>query len=61
MDQRLQQEPQQVKRAYSKPELVQVPLRAEEAVLGNCKTSTSAGSMAGASCMDPSSCFTQGS
>jgi len=28
------------KRRYLKPELVQVPLRPEEAVLANCKTST---------------------
>lgn len=26
---------------YSKPELVQVPLRPEEAVLANCKTTSS--------------------
>lgn len=33
----------QGKRPYSKPELVQIPLRPEEAVLGNCKISGTAG------------------
>ena len=30
---------EQEKRPYKKPELMQVPLRPEEAVLGNCKMS----------------------
>ena len=33
---------EQEKRPYRKPELMQVPLRAEEAVLGNCKMSSGA-------------------
>ncbi len=35
---------EQEKRPYKKPELMQVPLRAEEAVLGNCKMSGTGGS-----------------
>jgi hypothetical protein len=31
------------KRPYVKPEVKQVPLRPEEAVLGNCKTTSSSG------------------
>ena len=38
-----QQGTQNGKRSYQKPALIQVPLRPEEAVLGNCKTHTSAG------------------
>jgi hypothetical protein len=59
MNDRLQQEPQRTKRAYSKPELVQVPLRPEEAVLGNCKTASTAGP-GGGNCTTLS-CFTIGS
>ena len=31
------------KKPYSRPELKSVPLRPEEAVLGNCKTSSTSG------------------
>jgi len=36
-------EPRRGGRTYSRPELVRYPLRPEEAVLGACKSSTSAG------------------
>ena len=43
---------EQPKKPYKKPELLQVPLRAEEAVLGNCKMSSSSGP-AQATCSGP--------
>jgi hypothetical protein len=44
MNDRTLQDSQRKKRVYQRPELVQVPLRPEEAVLGHCKTtSTTAG------------------
>lgn len=50
------------KKPYSKPELKRVDLRPEEAVLGNCKMSISAGPGSGSSCKPAgSSCSTQGS
>ena len=51
--------PQQ-KKPYIKPELQQVPLRPEEAVLGNCKT-TGVSGPGQAACNSPTSCSTQGS
>lgn len=38
-----QLESEKAKKPYRKPEFIQVPLRPEEAVLGHCKTSGSAG------------------
>jgi len=62
MTDRLQQEPLRTRRAYSKPELVQVPLRPEEAVLGNCKlTSGTAGPGGASSCNPVGNCMTIGS
>ena len=53
--------PQGKKRAYHKPELVQVPLRPEEAVLGNCKNSASSGPIK-SRCLTPlPACSSQGS
>jgi hypothetical protein len=60
MNDRPQQEPQRTKRAYSKPELVQIPLRPDEAVLGNCKTASIVGP-GSAGCATPSPCFSLGS
>jgi hypothetical protein len=57
----MQQEPQRTKRAYSKPELVQVPLRPEEAVLGNCKTAGVVGPGGTSNCAPVGPCFSQGS
>lgn len=47
---------QRSKRPYHKPEVVQIPLRPDEAVLGNCKTPNVTGPSApncggGANCM----------
>lgn len=61
MNDRLQQEPQRTKKAYSKPELVEVPLRPEEAVLGNCKSSTAIGPGGSSNCHPVGACFSQGS
>jgi len=43
------------KRPYTKPEIQEVPLRPEEAVLGACKTATASGP-AQARCTFPSAC-----
>ena len=48
------------KKPYEKPRIVKVDLRPEEAVLGNCKTSSSAGPGQG-DCETPASCFDSGS
>ena len=48
------------KRPYSKPTLIRYPLRAEEAVLGFCKSSSSRGPNGG-SCRIPSPCSSVGS
>ena len=61
MNDRLPQEPQRTKRAYSKPELVQVPLRPEEAVLGNCKVSGATGPGGTETCHPVGNCFSEGS
>jgi hypothetical protein len=43
------------KRPYAKPEIQEVPLRPDEAVLGGCKTSSGSGP-AQARCTHPASC-----
>jgi hypothetical protein len=43
------------KRPYSKPQIQEVPLRPDEAVLGNCKTSSVSGP-AQHRCTSPSAC-----
>jgi hypothetical protein len=43
------------KKPYSKPQIQEVPLRPDEAVLGNCKTSSSSGP-AQHRCTSPSAC-----
>jgi len=48
------------KPGYERPQVVRVSLRPEEAVLGHCKTSGSAGP-AGAGCHSPVACRSQGS
>jgi hypothetical protein len=52
--------PQTAKRPYHKPELTQVSLRPEEAVLGACKTKNSSGPGQG-TCRAPSPCSSLGS
>jgi len=52
-DRRDEEEP--VKKPYAKPEVQQVSLRAEEAVLGSCKTSAVSGP-GQFRCNSPSSC-----
>jgi hypothetical protein len=51
------------RRAYRRPTLTQVPLRPEEAVLGNCKTSTTTGQNTGSgtTCTIFAPCSTAGS
>ena len=48
------------RRPYQKPELNQVPLRPEEAVLGHCKSSSAAGPGGGSPCSGLT-CHIQGS
>ena len=48
------------KRPYKKPEITQVSLRPEEAVLGACKTRNSSGPGQG-TCRTPSPCSSIGS
>jgi hypothetical protein len=43
------------KKPYTKPQIQEVPLRPDEAVLGNCKTSAVSGP-AQARCTSPSNC-----
>ena len=51
-----------VKRPYTKPEIKQVALRPEEAVLGACKATSGGGSGPGSgNCRQPSACSTLGS
>jgi hypothetical protein len=52
---------QQEKRPYKKPELMQVPLRPEEAVLGNCKMSGGAQGPGQGTCTSPAPCSASGS
>jgi hypothetical protein len=54
------QDPQRKKRLYEKPQLVQVPLRPEEAVLGSCKTTSHIGPGA-SGCKSVSPCYGIGS
>lgn len=54
------QDKQQPKKPYRKPELKQVPLKPEEAVLGFCKVSSGDGPGA-ANCGFPVGCYTAGS
>jgi hypothetical protein len=52
----------QRKRTYEKPSIIQIPLRQEEAVLGNCKNNTgAAGPGAGSGCKPVGNCFSIGS
>jgi hypothetical protein len=60
MNDREQPEPSRTKRTWCTPEIIQVPLRPEEAVLGNCKI-TSVTGPGGASCSQTGNCFTIGS
>jgi len=54
------QGPQDTKRVYHTPEFIQVALRPEEAVLGACKSSASAGP-GNSRCNIPGNCSIQGS
>jgi len=54
------QDKQQPKKPYRKPELRQVPLKPEEAVLGFCKVSNTRGPGVG-TCDRPTGCYTIGS
>lgn len=52
---------QRPKKPYQKPEVVQIPLRSDEAVLGNCKSSHSAGPVHPTSCTTTPGCSSAGS
>ncbi|MBC8359487.1 MAG: hypothetical protein H8E54_11165 [Candidatus Aminicenantes bacterium] len=60
MSEKPEQDPRQPKKPYRKPELKQVPLRPEEAVLGFCKNKNTKGPGVG-SCRRPVACYRQGS
>jgi hypothetical protein len=49
------------KRPYVKPEIQQVALRAEEAVLGACKGTGGGGPGSGSGCRRPAPCSSLGS
>lgn len=46
------------KKTYAQPTLKEVLLRPEEAVLGNCKISGTAGPLQDHSCVSPAVCYT---
>jgi len=54
------QDTEQPKKPYRKPELKQVPLRPDEAVLGFCKTKNTRGPGLG-ECVHPVRCYADGS
>jgi hypothetical protein len=56
-------EPEGGKRPYEKPEIKQVALRPDEAVLGACKASSGSGGSGpgGGNCRTPSPCSSLGS
>ena len=56
-------EPEGGKRPYEKPEIKQVALRPDEAVLGACKSSSGSGGSGpgGGNCRTPSPCSSLGS
>mgnify|MGYP005844456029 FL=1 len=60
MSGRHKKEVQEPKKPYTRPEMKQVQLRPEEAVLGNCKTSGSTGP-SGSNCGFPVCCSSCGS
>jgi hypothetical protein len=55
MDESRTHDPANQKRPYVKPQIQEVPLRPDEAVLGGCKTSSGSGP-AQLRCTMPSSC-----
>ena len=55
-----EQDAQHQKKLYVKPQLWRVQLRADEAVLGNCKTASSNGPVQ-ATCNSPAPCSSVGS
>ena len=54
------EEEESQKKSYVKPEITEIELRPEEAVLGSCKTTASAGPGSGR-CNFPSACSSLGS
>jgi hypothetical protein len=61
MSSRHGKEARQPKKPYTKPEVKQVQLRPEEAVLGNCKTTGFSGPSAINICISVTPCSSQGS
>jgi hypothetical protein len=59
-EQDIQPQDQVTKRAYEAPKVVRVSLRPEEAVLGHCKVTGSAGPVSG-SCRSVVACRSHGS
>jgi len=61
MNENQRQDATKARRAYRKPQMIQIPLRPDEAVLGFCKNGTASGPGGGGSCVNPSNCSTPGS
>lgn len=61
MDEKAESRSEPQKKRYLKPELRQVPLRPEEAVLGNCKVAGTSGPGIAGSCKIAGKRFTLGS
>jgi hypothetical protein len=51
----------QKKKAYTKPTLIEVALKPDEAVLGNCKVSGTSGPGGSGNCKPVANCSSQGS
>ncbi len=54
-------EQKEPRKPYQAPTLTEVPLRPEEAVLGNCKVSGASGPNTGGTCASPKACALLGS
>ena len=61
MNEDSQKEIGRTRRPYNSPELVRIPLRAEEAVLGHCKQGSTGGPGSSGSCKPVGNCHSQGS
>ena len=61
MSSRHEKDARRPKKPYTKPEVKQVPLRPEEAVLGFCKISGQSGPGSSGNCTPVGECYGQGS
>jgi len=61
MNENQRQDFTKARRTYRKPQIIQIPLRPDEAVLGFCKNGSVLGPGGGSGCATPSPCSGQGS